>query len=50
MREGEKQVSKLALSVQIKAGGKGRERREEGDWERVRRVMSERRRAGRQER
>lgn len=31
MKEGEKLVSKLALSVQIKAGGKGSQRREEGE-------------------
>lgn len=31
MKEGEKPVSKLALSVQIKAEGKGSQRREEGE-------------------
>lgn len=31
MKEGEKLVSKLALSVQIKAGGKGNQQREEGE-------------------
>lgn len=31
MKGGEKLVSKLALSMQIKAGGKGSQQREEGE-------------------
>lgn len=47
MKGGEKQVSKLALSVQMKAGGKGSQQRVEGeDWGRVGRAILERRREG----